>query len=61
VLLGTGRARVGTRGVAGPDAVIMRGLELWASDHTHAATHGGRRGRRCFPWMTRYPSHWQPP
>ncbi len=47
--------------VAGPDAVITRGLELRASDHTHVAEFTVAAGQRVDASMTWYPSHRQPP
>ena len=47
--------------VAGPDAVITRGLELRASDHTHVAEFTVAAGQTVDASMTWYPSHRQPP
>ncbi len=47
--------------VAGPDAVITRGLELRASDHTHVAQFTVAAGETVDASMTWYPSHRQPP
>ena len=47
--------------VAGPDAVITRGLELRASDHTHVAEFTVAAGETVDASMTWYPSHRQPP
>jgi GH15 family glucan-1,4-alpha-glucosidase len=47
--------------VAGPDAVIMRGPELRASDHTHVAEFTVAAGETVDATMTWYPSHRQPP
>ena len=47
--------------VAGPDAVIMRGPELRASDHTHVAEFTVAAGETVDASLTWYPSHRQPP
>ncbi|MBG6107316.1 glycoside hydrolase family 15 protein [Frigoribacterium sp. CG_9.8] len=47
--------------VAGPDAVIIRGLELRASDHTHVAEFTVAAGETVDASMTWYPSHRPPP
>jgi GH15 family glucan-1,4-alpha-glucosidase len=47
--------------VAGPDAVIMRGPELRASDHTHVAEFTVGAGETVDASLTWYPSHRQPP
>jgi GH15 family glucan-1,4-alpha-glucosidase len=47
--------------VAGPDAVIMRGPELRASDHAHVADFTVTAGETVDASLTWYPSHRQPP
>ncbi len=51
----------GLLAVAGPDAVIMRGPELRASDHTHVAEFSVAAGETVDASLTWYPSHRQPP
>ena len=46
--------------VAGPDAVIVRGPRLTASDHTHQATFDVREGETVDLSLTWYPSHREP-
>ncbi|MES2092193.1 MAG: glycoside hydrolase family 15 protein [Actinomycetota bacterium] len=47
--------------VAGPDAVIVRGPALRASDHTHVAEFTVTAGETVDSSLTWYPSHRQPP
>lgn len=47
--------------VAGPDAVILRGPELTASDHCHTATFTVNEGDVVDLTMTWFPSHREPP
>jgi GH15 family glucan-1,4-alpha-glucosidase len=51
----------GLLAVAGPDAVIIRGVELRASDHTHVAEFTVAAGETVDASMTWYPSHRPPP
>ncbi len=47
--------------VAGPDAVVVRGVELMADGHRHHAEFVVRKGDEHEHVMTWYPSHRQPP
>jgi GH15 family glucan-1,4-alpha-glucosidase len=47
--------------VAGPDAIIMRGPRLRASDHSHTSTFTVKEGEVVDLSMTWYPSHREPP
>ncbi|GAA4666185.1 glycoside hydrolase family 15 protein [Frondihabitans cladoniiphilus] len=47
--------------IAGPDAVIVRGPKLRASDHTHETTFDVTEGENVDMTLTWYPSHRQPP
>lgn len=47
--------------IAGPDAVILRGPELHATDHSHVAEFTVRAGETVDATMTWYPAHRQPP
>jgi GH15 family glucan-1,4-alpha-glucosidase len=47
--------------IAGPDAVIVRGPKLTASDHTHQATFEVREGETVDLSLTWYPSYREPP
>ncbi|WP_349897070.1 glycoside hydrolase family 15 protein [Parafrigoribacterium soli] len=47
--------------VAGPDAIIMRGPKLHASDHSHTSTFTVKEGETVDLSMTWYPSHREPP
>jgi len=47
--------------VAGPDAVIVRGPELRASDHTHVAEFTVSEGETVDSTLTWFPSHREPP
>ncbi|GHD48864.1 glycoside hydrolase family 15 protein [Mycetocola manganoxydans] len=47
--------------VAGPDAVIIRGPELFAADHEHAGTFDVIDGETVDITMTWFPSHREPP
>lgn len=47
--------------VAGPDAIVARGIELHAADHTHTATFSVREGETRDLTMTWYPAHRNPP
>jgi GH15 family glucan-1,4-alpha-glucosidase len=47
--------------VAGPDAVVVRGPELSAADHSHVAEFTVRAGETVDATMTWYPAHRQPP
>src|SRR6185312_12960316 len=47
--------------VAGPDAIIMRGPRLNASDNSHTSTFTVKAGESVDLSMTWYPSHREPP
>ncbi|MEO7123892.1 MAG: glycoside hydrolase family 15 protein [Lacisediminihabitans sp.] len=47
--------------VAGPDALVLRGPKLHASDHSHVATFSVKAGETVDLSLTWYPSHRQPP
>lgn len=47
--------------VAGPDAVVVRGPELFATDHEHANSFTVAAGETVDLTMTWYPSHREPP
>lgn len=47
--------------VAGPDAVVMRGPQLRASDHAHATEFTVTAGETVDTSMTWFPAHRQPP
>lgn len=47
--------------VAGPDGLVMRGPELFATDHEHANTFSIREGDTVDTTLTWFPSHREPP
>ncbi|RPE75318.1 MULTISPECIES: glycoside hydrolase family 15 protein [unclassified Frondihabitans] len=62
--IAAGRGEPGTTAliaIAGPDAVVVRGPKLTASDHTHEATFDVSEGETVDLSLTWYPSHREPP
>ncbi|MCW4458986.1 glycoside hydrolase family 15 protein [Microbacterium sp. MPKO10] len=51
----------GIKAVAGPDAIVMRGMALAASDHAHTGTFTVSEGETVDLTMTWYPSHQRAP
>ena len=49
------------KAVAGPDAVIIRGPELTASDHAHVSNFTVATGEKVDVTLTWYPAHLEPP
>ncbi|MFU8947095.1 glycoside hydrolase family 15 protein [Mycetocola zhadangensis] len=47
--------------VAGPDGIVLRGPELFATDHEHANTFTVSEGETVDLTMTWFPSHREPP